>query len=422
MESTIFDSTIIDSTIIKTPAVKVFGMVINSNWRNVGLLACSQALAFCVSSALVFVGSLIGHDLAPTPSLATLPIAAMVVGTASFTYPITILMQRFGRRNVIRVALVFAALDALIIAYSLEIQSFWLYCGAVVGTGASMAALAQFRFWAMESVGSSKMTTAASIVLMGGIVAAFLGPELALLGESLLDTMYQGTFILIALVLLMVVFIVTLIDEIPFQRNSSEWLRKPYRQLLQSPWLWTAIIASMIGYSIMTLIMTATPISMHYMHGHELEDTKWVIQSHVAAMFLPSLFMPFISRFINQQGMIVIGVVIYLICISIALVDVTLIGFWSSLVLLGFGWNLLFVAGTSLLPLTHCPEDRFRVQAFNDGFVFSFQAIASLSSGFLLNLLGWQALLLTCLPLCALPISMLLFSRRFSVMPTAAIS
>lgn len=393
-----------------------------SDWRNVSLLACSQALAFCVSSALVFVGSLIGHDLAPDPSLATLPIAAMVVGTAGFTYPVTLLMQRFGRRNVIRCALAFAALDSLLIAYSLEIQSFWLYCCAVVGTGASMAALAQFRFWAMESVISTKMTTAASIVLMGGIVAAFLGPELALLGESLLDTMYQGTFILISAVLIIVIGLVSLIKEIPFQRHSANQIKKPYSELLQSPWLWTAIIASMAGYSIMTLIMTATPISMHYMHGHELSDTKLVIQSHVAAMFLPSLFMPLVARFINLQGMIIVGIAIYITCISVALVDATLFGFWTSLVLLGVGWNLLFVAGTSLLPLTHCSEDRFRVQAFNDGFVFSFQAIASLSSGFLLNILGWQALLLTCLPLCALPILMLLFSRRASSMPVALAS
>ncbi len=390
-----------------------------SNWRNVVLLASCQALAFCVSSALVFVGSLIGHDLAPDPSLATLPIAAMVVGTACFTYPVTLLMQRFGRRLVIRCALLFAALDSLVIAYSLEIQSFWLYCLAVVGTGASMAALAQFRFWAMESVENSKMTTAASVVLMGGIVAAFLGPELALLGETLLDTMYQGTFILISLVLIVVIVIVSFIHEIPFHKRPDNLPKRPYTEILQSPWLWTAIVASMVGYSIMTLIMTATPISMHYVHGHELEDTKWVIQSHVAAMFLPSLFMPFISRLINLQGMIIIGVGIYIVCIGIALVDASLLGFWSSLVLLGFGWNLLFVAGTSLLPHTHSPEDRFRVQAFNDGFVFSFQAIASLSSGFLLNLLGWQALLLTCLPLCALPLLMLLFSRRASSLPVA---
>jgi predicted MFS family arabinose efflux permease len=158
------------------------------------------------------------------------------------------------------------------------------------------------------------------------------------------------------------------------------------------------------------------------MHGHPLTDTKWVIQSHVAAMFLPSLFIPIISRYINLQGMIIIGVGIYLICITVALIDPSLLGFWSSLVLLGLGWNLLFVAGTSLLPLTHAPEDRFRVQAFNDGFVFSCQALASLSSGFMLSVFGWHSLLLFCLPLCSIPLLTLLMSRRNSRMPLAATS
>ena len=397
-------------------------MLAISNWRNVALLAVCQAMAFCVSSAMVFVGSLIGHELASDPALATLPIAAMVVGTASFTYPLTRLMQRYGRRNIIRAALLFAALDSLLIAYSLQVANFWFYCLAVVGIGAAMASLAQFRFWAMESVTSAKMPTAASIVLMGGIVAAFIGPELALFGENLLSKQFQGTFLLISVVLVGVIILVSQITEIPQPQSYSASPPQPLASILVSPWLWTATLSAMVGYSIMTLIMTATPISMHYVHGHTLQDTKWVIQSHVAAMFLPSLFIPIISRFLNLQAMIFLGICIYVICIGIALVDSTLLGFWSSLVLLGLGWNLLFVAGTSLLPLTHAPEHRFRVQAFNDGFVFSFQALASVSAGFLLDTLGWQALLIFCLPLCTVPVLALLLSRRSSKFPVPVAS
>ena len=168
--------------------------------------------------------------------------------------------------------------------------------------------------------------------------------------------------------------------------------------ILHSCTLWLAVASAAIGYGLMALIMTATPISMHHIYGHSLDDTKWVIQSHIAFMFLPSLLSPLLIRRYGIRVLIVLGLLAYLLCIVIAIASKSLEAFWLALVLLGIGWNFLFVAGTSLLPSTHQRSEQFKVQAVNDAIVFSFQAVAALGAGMVLQLMSWPILLLLCLP------------------------
>jgi MFS family permease len=167
--------------------------------------------------------------------------------------------------------------------------------------------------------------------------------------------------------------------------------------MLRNPSLALAVASGAVAYVIMSFIMTATPISMHLHHGHSMADTKWVIQSHIAAMFLPSLLTAWLFRLLTIRGLMLAGLSAYAAMIVIGILDVTVLGFWGQLVLLGIGWNFMFVAGTALLPTTYRPGEQYRAQALNDTVVFSTQAIASLSAGWAVSVMSWQALLLACL-------------------------
>lgn len=370
-----------------------------SGFLNVIILSIAQLFAFTAIPMMMFIGSLIGVTLAPNPEYATLPIAAMIVGTAIGTVPMALLMQKFGRKPVFILAVVTASTCCFAISQTLAHKSFFLYCGFIALLGVCMAGVQQIRFAAMESVASEKAATAASMVLVGGVVAAFAGPELAILGKHFTSTDYQGSFYLVIFTFLASALVLSQYQAVETEIHTTEQEPpRPLLDILNNRSLCLAIFTAATGFAIMSFIMTATPISMRHMHGHSLEDTKWVIQSHIAFMFLPSLISPFIIRLIGLHGMIVAGLTAYVACIFIATQHTEVWAFWSALVLLGVGWNFLFIAGTSMLPQHHKTSEQYKVQALNDGIIFSLQAIASLSAGFILSQSGWSNLLLLCLP------------------------
>ena len=172
-------------------------------------------------------------------------------------------------------------------------------------------------------------------------------------------------------------------------------------ELLQDRNIVLAILGGACGFVVMSFVMTATPLSMHLHHGHSLEDTKWVIQSHIAAMFLPSLATPWLFRLLGIRGLMAAGLACYAATIAIGLYDVSVLGFWGQLVMLGIGWNFLFVSSTALLPTAYRKGEALRTQALNDSLLFGSQAIASLSAGWAMSLISWQTMLL----LCALPMA-----------------
>ncbi|NRB41205.1 MAG: MFS transporter [Pseudomonadales bacterium] len=249
-------------------------------FNNVAVLTLAQAFAFTAVPMLMFIGSFIGAKLAPDAQYATLPLAVMVVGSALGTVPAALLMQRFGRKVIFILANIFAASACLGVSYSLSENSFFLFCFFIFLIGMAMAAMQQFRFAAMESVEAKKMPTAASSILLGGVVAAFVGPELALLGQHFTDVEYQGSFYLAMLAyLLCAVCLLFFKAAVPPEHDEKSAAPRPLRIILNSRLLWLAIGSAGIGYALMSFIMTATPISMHHLHGHSLSDTKWVIQS-----------------------------------------------------------------------------------------------------------------------------------------------
>ncbi len=380
--------------------------------NNVWLFMLCQALTMSIASFVIFVGSIIGKTLAPDPGLATMPVAAFVLGSALATLPVILSMRRFNRKRVFLFCAAIAGLGCALAMYALEQQSFTIYLLAVVVLGIGLAAGQQYRFAAMESVAAEDVPRAASRVLIGGIGAAFLGPELAVRGELLTATAYQGSFGLLMAVAIAVFLVLFFFNETPRDEQQNDGKGRPLLEIITQPVILVAVIAGCAGFAIMSLVMTSTPLHMHFENGHSLVDTKWVIQSHIVAMFLPSFFVPWIIRRIGVQGLISLGIAALLMMVVVVYSEYAFVNYWVSLVLLGIGWNFLFVGGTTLLPEGYRESERFKVQALNDFTIFGIQAVGALLAGWVLSTLGWQTLLLISLPILALLVAALIYWQK----------
>jgi len=388
--------------------------------QNVWILMLAQAFAMCAAPLVVFAGGLIGKELASDSSFATLPVAAMVIGTALAVYPAASIASKYGRKLVFLGAMVIGLIAAMVAVLSLQISSFSGFVIAAILIGIVLACIQQFRFAAMESVRPDLMPVAASRLLLAGIIAAYLGPELVTIGQSLHEQTFTGAFYLLG-GCFVIAFILILLGyrNIEIKVEAGEGDPRSFSELLASPGILLAMGSASVGFAVMSFIMTATPISMHELNHYSLEETKWVIQSHIMAMFIPSLFSGWLVKKLGFLTMMWSGLGIYLVCLFIAYWDQALIHYWSALVLLGLGWNLLFVSGTALLPQMYQANETHRVQGLNDLMVFSAQAITSLASGVLLILLGWQGLVWVALPIMAILVLLLLNWSRVNKLQAA---
>lgn len=366
--------------------------------KNVWLLMFAQALIGSIGPIIVFVGGFIGIKLAPTPTLATLPVAFMVIGIALFLLPTVKTISLIGRKKGFFIAIGFGAINSLFAAYAIYLQLFWLFCVSILMFGITISAAQQFRFAAMESVSPEKSSLAVSIFLIAGLLAAFLGPEVAFRGKDLFHIEFIGSFIGLSFLLIASLIFVAFYQTIEVPHDEQAATPRPLKELLKQPVLIAAISSATIGFAVMSFIMTATPISMHVHSGFEMADTKWVIQSHIIAMYLPSFFTGHIIQRFGKPFVLYSGIVILLICIGIGYIGQQYMHYWWSLVLLGVGWNFMYVTATTMLPEGYKPSEKFAVQGFNDFFVFSVQAVASLSAGWVIASFGWSIMLSICIP------------------------
>ncbi|ERP92301.1 MFS transporter [Marinobacter sp. ES-1] len=372
---------------------------------NVWVLVAAQALAMCTAPFIVFIGSIQGRLLAPAPELATLPVGLVVVGTVLAIKPATWLMERVGRKQVMLLGTLAGMIAGGLGMFASWQSDFVTMCLAAVIGGSGLAVVHQYRFAAMESVASDMAGTAAARVLLGGLVAAWLGPEVAGLGSG---TGERFPFLLswagLAVVQAMALVVVA-VGYRPSGERVAETVvggGRPMREILANPLVWTAISGAAIGYAVMSFIMTATPLSMTEMAGHDFDDAKRVIQLHIMAMYLPSLISGRLIRVVGIPLMMTVGLLAYLGCILLAAAGISFHHYLWALILLGVGWNFLFVGGTTLLPQGYRDSERFRVQGLNDIMVFSAQATAALSAGAVLTALGWASLLMVAVPLLVL--------------------
>ena len=371
--------------------------------KNLFVLLISQVFSFTAAPVTVFLSGIIGSQISPIKSLATLPISISIIGIAIGSIIASKLMSLIGRKNGFIIASIGNSIFSILAAYSIFIQNFFLFCFANLLIGIGMAFTHQYRFAAAESVDKSIAPKAISILLFGGIISAFLGPSLANYSKDLVsENLYVGSYLALALLTFIPSLLFLFYEGKSKVEKNLLYSGRSYIELISQPRFIQAIAASAFGYAIMTFLMTATPISMHVMENMSLSKTGIVIQLHVAAMFLPSLITGHLVKKYGHSNIMYAGVFLYSITIIASFFDQTFLNYLFALIFLGFGWNFLFISGTSLLALSYNEEEKFKAQGLNDFIVFSVHALGSLSAGILIVLTNWKTMNLICIPLMIL--------------------
>jgi MFS family permease len=343
--------------------------------------------------------------------------ALLLVGLAASTVPAARWSARKGRRLAFVGGALIATMSSLAAAFAIYVESFWLFCGTTFALGFNQAFVQQYRFAAAEATESKHVGRAVSLVLLGTLVAAWLGPELAKRADGFGSFNRDAAgYVLLAGVMFSGAVVLGFLRTDPpvprLQRRSGGNIRA----LFQKPGFVLAIAGAGLGYAVMVFVMTATPISMHVRDGHSMGHTAGVIQSHIVAMYLPSLLS---GRLIERFGSVRImwtGLGLVAACLVLGAVGREVSHYWSSLVLLGVGWNFLFVGATSLLVSQYEPEEKGLAEAVNDFCVFTLAALGSLLSGTVMEWLGWRGLLaVAVVPTALLGAVLLWYSWRSKV-------
>lgn len=372
--------------------------------RNVRILASAQALTACGTMTTVLLGGILGASMAPSPNLATLAPSLGILGLACTTVPAALLMQRFGRKRMLMAAALFAAGAACVSAVGVAHGSFLLLCLGCFGVGMHNAFVQQYRFAAVEYVPAPQAGRAVSTLMVGTLGAAILSREAALLTQDLWPGhRYAGSFLgLAGLFLVAIAILSRLPDTMPRHAATADdgIPARSLREVAAQPLFRIAVAGSLVSYAAMSFIMTATPVSMHSVDHHDITDTTFVIQSHLLAMYLPALFSGWVLEQLGVRRMMLLGIAVMAGCIAVAtLAGHAVIHYWWAMVLLGVGWNWLFIASTTLLTTTYRPPERFKAQALNDFATFGVQASGSLLAATALFGIGWERLNLVPLPL-----------------------
>ncbi|MDH3778372.1 MAG: MFS transporter [Gammaproteobacteria bacterium] len=368
--------------------------------RNLIVLVTCQMISATATISLVTLGGIIGMTLTSNKAFVTLPLSLMVVAVAATAIPATMLMRRIGRRFGFALAAVFAAIGMFIGVFALIHSSFTLFCTAAMMLGANGAFTQQYRYAAAESVAPEYVARAISFVLLGPIGGAFLGKELATRGQDWIEGIpYAGTMAALGvLFVLQAILLLALREPEVHEEHEPRHSDRSLKEIIRQPVFFTAVFGGVVAYGIMTLIMTATPLSMHVNEGYSLEDTSSVIRAHVLAMYVPSLFAGFLIERLGVTRLMMAGTAGLLATSIIGLQGHALMHYWWALVLLGVGWNFLYVGGTTLLTYSYSMAERFRAQGVNEFLVFGMSASASLLAGTVMFYFGWTTLMLVPIP------------------------
>ncbi len=387
---------------------------------NVRILVLAQVLTGSGLTAVVLFGGLSSAELAPDPSWATVPVSLAIVGMALSTVPASFLMRIIGRRLGLVIGAGVGMSAALLCALAIMQGSFLAFCCGTVLFGTATAFTMQYRFVAAESVARERASQAISHVLLGGVGSALLGPQVAMAAASWSDEHeYAGSFLAVGLLYALGAIVLSRLRPIETTTVANTGNAPGVSQLLGEPMLRRACFAGAVAYGVMSFIMTAAPVSMHAIDHHGAEAITWTIQSHILAMYLPSLFSGRLVARYGERSMMIAGTGLLAASVVMSVAGHEVPHYWVGLVLLGVGWNLLFTAGTSLLATHYTGAESHRAQAINDFVVFSSQAVVSLLAGLAVTALGWQWTNLSVLPLLAV---MLWISRREVPRPVRALT
>ena len=373
--------------------------------RNLWLLILSQIFGFTAANVTVFLSGIIGSEISPIKALATFPPSIYVVGIAISTVFAAKVMSVIGRRLGFVLASIGSSLASILSAYAILNNNFIIFSLSCFFLGTGMAFIHQYRFAAAESVEKQKAPKAVSMLLLAGIVSAFIGISLANFTKNLVsDHVYVGSYLALACFTIMPAIILSFYKNTNVQNDEINLNKevRSYKEFFLDPKFLQAMFSATFGYVVMAFLMTATPISMHFIHNISVDKVGIVIQFHVLGMFLPSLIT---GNLINKYGpsnIMYAGTFFYLLTIIMSFFEPNFINYLISLILLGIGWNFLYISGTSLLVTTYQDHEKFKAQGFNDLVVFSATAIGSLSAGVLISITSWKVLNLMCIPFLVL--------------------
>lgn len=383
--------------------------------RNTTIFAVGQGLMLSATTLVIATSALVGQRLAPSEAYATLPVALQFLATMLTTIPAALWMERIGRKAGFMSATLFGMTGAALSAIAIVQAQFWWFVVGSALIGVFNGFGNYYRFAAADAADEAHKSRAVGFVMAGGVVAAFIGPNLANVSKGLLPLApfagsYGALIIVYGLALLALSFL-----HLPARGDTERRTGaggRSLRTIAAQPQFAVAVLCATLGYGVMTLIMTATPLAMHH-HAYDFDHTSFVIQWHVFGMFAPSFFTGHLILRFGVLRIMATGALIGLLAVGTNLLGTSIVHFWLSLLLLGISWNFLFVGGTTLLTATYRPEERARSQALNDFTVFTTVTLASLSAGALQHWIGWRAVNLGVIPLLAIALlSVLWLSRR----------
>ena len=359
--------------------------------RNAMILAVAVALAGANNVVLVATGAIVGALLAPDRSLATVPVSIYVLGMWMGTLPVGWLARRYGRRTSFFAGTAFGVLTGFTAFAAVLLASFVLFCVAALFSGFYAAAHQSYRFAAADTASDQFRPKAISWVMVGGIFAAIFGPQLVIWTKDIWQPyLFAGTYLAQAAVAIVSAAVLVLVKiPTPPPRTAAN-AGRPLSELARQPRFIAAVACGVASYSMMNMVMTSAPLAMVECN-HSVADATLGIQWHVLGMFVPSLITGSLILRVGVERMISIGLALIVLSAIISIAGISLWHFWIGLCMLGVGWNFSFVGATTMVTQCHRPEERNKVQAFNDFLVFGSMAIGSFSSGAVLASFGWVA-------------------------------
>ena len=378
---------------------------------NVARLAAAQALTGANSAVIFATGSIVGATLAPNISFATVPLSLYVVGLAAGTLPNGAISRRYGRRVAFMIGTGCGVLTGLLAAFAILHGSFALFCGATFLGGLYGAVSQSYRFAAADGASAAYRPKAVSWVMAGGVFAGVLGPQLVQWTMDIWPPyLFAFSFVVQALVALVAMAVLAGVDA-PKPAPSSLHGGRPLFEIVRQPRFIAAALCGIVSYPMMNLVMTSAPLAMK-MCGLSVSDSNFGIQWHIVAMYGPSFFTgSLIARF-GAPRIVALGLLLEAGGATVGLSGTTAMHFWATLAILGIGWNFSFVGASALVLETHRPQERNKVQAFNDFLVFGMMAVGSFSSGELLANYGWSAVNLVVFPAVLLGLAVLTVASR----------
>ena len=395
-------------------------MATRTSYRDVFLLACCQALLLTNSAGVITMNGLVGYRLTDTKSLATLGVTSYVLGSAVATMPASLWMAKVGRRTGFMAGALMNIVGCALAALAIAVRSFPLYCVGTAVIGIYTAIGLQYRFAAAEVSAAKDKPRAISLVLAGGIVGGFIGPESVRHALDLFPTPFLGGFVVLAGYALAAIAVQALVHVPPPPIEERSGGGRPLSTIVRQPVFIVAALAGGLGYGLMNLLMTATPLAMNFC-THPFAAIALVIEWHAVGMYAPGFVTGTLIQRFGVNSVILAGLAAMAASVAVALNGITVAHFVVALALVGVGWNFMYVGGTTLLTEAYKPGEKARTQGANDFIVFATMGVSSLASGAMISTAGWEAMNRAVLPFLVLIAASVLWlgwrRRRHAVPP-----